>query len=69
VTEASHYTAKQQRMLAFLAGYLGIGITELERRIVAIELEDLEGVLGVYADMEPPPSQPGVLLGFPDKGT
>jgi len=44
------YTPKQQRMLAFLAAYLELSTGELEQRIVSMELDDLEGVLGMYAE-------------------
>lgn len=51
------YTDKQQRMLEFLAAYHGHGVVvaEVERRIVALELDALEEVLGVYAAVPKPP--------------
>lgn len=62
------YTPKQQRMLEFLAAYLEISTDELELRIVAVELDDLEDVLGVYADAQKAAKPKGKLsrvLDFP----
>lgn len=64
------YTPEQERMLAFLAAYYEISVDELERRIVAVALDDLEDALGIYADARLPPQQPkpGRVLDFPREG-